>query len=119
MDHDELVYEALGNMEGGQGGQGRWYIAKAVGLLLLGTAMAAAFAGPLVDAVQNISSATRKPPFLVSFVVLPMATNSSEPFSSVMCARNKKQRTASLTFSEVHTYVRTSPPLRTQNANNA
>jgi len=79
-----------------------WLVAKAVGLMLLGTAMAAASADPLVDAVQNISNATRIPPFIVSFVVLPLATNSiGEPVSSVMCVRNKRMRTASLTFSEV------------------
>ena len=78
-----------------------WSVAKAVGLVLLGTAMAAASADPLVDAVQNISNATRIPPFIVS-VVLPLATNSiGEPVSSVMCVRNKRMRTASLTFSEV------------------
>jgi Ca2+/H+ antiporter len=73
--HEELVDradEAEERMEDPDG----WCVAKAVGLMLLGTAMAAAFADPLVDAVQNISKATRVPPFIVSFVVLPLATNS-------------------------------------------
>jgi Ca2+/H+ antiporter len=99
--HEELVDradEAEERMEDPDG----WCVAKTVGLMLLGTAMAAAFADPLVDAVQNISKATLIPPFLVSFVVLPLATNSiGEPVSSVKCISDKRQRTASLTFSEV------------------
>lgn len=103
-EHDELVDkpdEEERRMESPDG----WFIAKAVGLLLLGTAMSALFADPLVDAVQNISNATHIPPFLISFVVLPLVTNSiGEPVSSLMCVSNKRQRTASLTFSEVHAY---------------
>ncbi|KAF8732885.1 hypothetical protein HU200_015233 [Digitaria exilis] len=83
-----------------------WFIAKAVGLMLLGTAMAALFADPLVDAVQSISNATRMPPFLISFVVLPLVTNSiGEPVSSLKCVSNKRQRSASLTFSELYSGV--------------
>ncbi|CAL5036776.1 unnamed protein product [Urochloa decumbens] len=81
----------------------RWCVAKAVGLMLLGTAMAAAFADPLVDAVQDISNATRIPPFLISFVVLPLATNSiGEPVSALACVSSKEKKTASLTFSELY-----------------
>ncbi|KAF8697602.1 hypothetical protein HU200_035788 [Digitaria exilis] len=83
-----------------------WFIAKAVGLMLLGTAMAALFTDPLVDAVQSISNATRMPPFLISFVVLPLVANSiGEPVSSLKCVSNKRQRSASLTFSELYSGV--------------
>ncbi|CAN6165117.1 unnamed protein product [Urochloa humidicola] len=78
-------------------------VAKAVGLMLLGTAMAAAFADPLVDAVHDISKATRIPPFLISFVVLPLATNSiGEPVSALACVSKKEMKMASLTFSEFY-----------------
>lgn len=74
---------------------------KAVLLLLLGAVIAAAFADPLVDAVDNFSSATGIPSFFISFIALPFATNSSEAVSAIIFASRKKQRTASLTFSEV------------------
>ena len=74
---------------------------KAILLLLLGTAIAAAFADPLVDAVDNFSSATSIPTFFISFIVLPLATNSSEAVSAIIFASRKKLRSASLTFSEV------------------
>ncbi|KAJ9538514.1 hypothetical protein OSB04_031247 [Centaurea solstitialis] len=75
---------------------------KAVLLLLLGTAIAAAFADPLVDAVNNFSAATSIPSFFISFIVLPLATNSSEAVSAIIFATRKKQRSASLTFSELY-----------------
>jgi Ca2+/H+ antiporter len=78
-----------------------WTCFKAISLLLLGTAMAAAFADPLVDAVHNFSNATSIPSFFISFIAMPLATNSSEAVSAIIFASRKKQRTLSLTFSEV------------------
>ncbi|KAK9078213.1 hypothetical protein SSX86_002270 [Deinandra increscens subsp. villosa] len=75
---------------------------KAVLLLLLGTVIAAVFADPLVDAVDNFSAATSIPSFFISFIVLPLATNSSEAVSAIIFATRKKQRSASLTFSELY-----------------
>ncbi|PON45676.1 Parvalbumin [Parasponia andersonii] len=80
----------------------KWITVKAVLLLLLGTAIAAAFADPLVDAVDNFSSATSIPTFFISFIALPLATNSSEAVSAVIFATRKKIRTSSLTFSEIY-----------------
>ncbi|KAL4308960.1 hypothetical protein GQ457_01G004140 [Hibiscus cannabinus] len=80
----------------------RWISFKAVLMLLLGTIIAAAFADPLVDAVDNFSAATSIPSFFISFIALPLATNSSEAVSAIIFASRKKQRTASLTFSELY-----------------
>uniref|UniRef100_A0A5B7A5G3 EF-hand domain-containing protein n=1 Tax=Davidia involucrata TaxID=16924 RepID=A0A5B7A5G3_DAVIN len=80
----------------------RWTSFKAVLLLLLGTVIAAVFADPLVDAVDNFSSATSIPSFFISFIVLPVATNSSEAVSAVIFASRKNLRSASLTFSELY-----------------
>ncbi|XP_023914194.1 sodium/calcium exchanger NCL [Quercus suber] len=75
---------------------------KAVLLLLLGTIIAAAFADPLVDAVDNFSDATGIPAFFISFIALPLATNSSEAVSAIIFASRDKRKTASLTFSELY-----------------
>ncbi|KAK8712307.1 hypothetical protein V6N13_147547 [Hibiscus sabdariffa] len=80
----------------------RWISFKAVLLLLLGTLIAAAFADPLVGAVDNFSTATSIPSFFISFIALPLATNSSEAVSAIIFASRKKKRTASLTFSELY-----------------
>ncbi|KAJ8755059.1 hypothetical protein K2173_016599 [Erythroxylum novogranatense] len=75
---------------------------KAMLMLLLGTVIAAVFADPLVDAVNNFSDATSIPTFFISFIALPLATNSSEAVSAIIFASRKKKRTASLTFSELY-----------------
>lgn len=93
LDKDEEEGEADGNPT--------WTCIKAILLLLLGTAMAAASADPLVDAVHNFSNATHIPSFFISFIVMPLATNSSEAVSAIIFASRKKKRTLSLTFSEV------------------
>ncbi|KAH9763847.1 Sodium/calcium exchanger NCL [Citrus sinensis] len=80
----------------------KWVSFKAVLMLLIGTIIAAAFADPLVDAVDNFSAATSIPSFFISFIALPFATNSSEAVSAIIFASRKKIRTASLTFSELY-----------------
>jgi Ca2+/H+ antiporter len=79
----------------------KWISIKAVLLLILGTLIAAAFADPLVDAVDNFSDASGIPTFFISFIALPLATNSSEAVTAIIFASHDKRTTASLTFSEV------------------
>ena len=90
---EEAVVEGVENS--------KWTTIKAVLLLLLGTIIAAAFADPLVDAVDNFSDATGIPAFFISFIALPLATNSSEAVTAIIFASRDKRTTASLTFSEV------------------
>ncbi|KAF2286083.1 hypothetical protein GH714_010220 [Hevea brasiliensis] len=80
----------------------KWISIKAVLMLLLGTIIAAVFADPLVDAVDNFSDATSIPTFFISFIALPLATNSSEAVSAIIFASRKTCTTASLTFSELY-----------------
>ncbi|KAF8029934.1 hypothetical protein BT93_E2372 [Corymbia citriodora subsp. variegata] len=75
---------------------------KAVLLLVRGTIMAGVFTYPLVDAVDNLSYATGIPTFFISFIALPLATNSSKAVSAIIIASRKKQTTASLTFSKLY-----------------
>ncbi|GAB4846529.1 hypothetical protein Ancab_025534 [Ancistrocladus abbreviatus] len=70
---------------------------KAILMLLWGTIIAAIFANPLVDAVNNFSYATSIPSFFISFIALPLA-NSSDAVSAIIFASRKRKRTASLTF---------------------
>ncbi|MFS7946784.1 putative EF-hand domain-containing protein [Helianthus anomalus] len=74
---------------------------KAVLYLLLGTSIATAFANPLVDVVGGFSTTTSIPSFFISFIFFPLATNSSEAVPAIFFATRKKQRSTSLTFSEV------------------
>ncbi|KAK9269560.1 hypothetical protein L1049_001336 [Liquidambar formosana] len=87
-------------VEGGESPRRIMY--KAISMLVLGTIIAAAFADPLVDAVDNFSDATGIPTFFISFIALPLATNSSEAVSAIIFSSRKRLRTASLTFSEIY-----------------
>lgn len=80
----------------------KWTSFKAVMMLLVGTScIGGLVAEPLVDAVDDFSSATSIPTFFVSFVALPLATSCSETLSAIKMARNKTQKTVSFTLSEV------------------
>ncbi|KAG6516431.1 hypothetical protein ZIOFF_026896 [Zingiber officinale] len=99
-EHDRLIYqndEVVERID--NPGQ---VVSNAILLLLLGTVLAAIFADPLVDAVDNFSLATSIPSFFISFIAMPLATNASEAVSSIIFASRKKQRTSSLTFSEIY-----------------
>lgn len=102
-EHDQLVDRSDEVVESVENPRRR--IVKAVGLMLVGTAIPAAFADPLVDAIYSLSKATHVSSFFVSFVVLPLVNNSSEVVSAVRSMRKKKQRNASLTLSEVYCVV--------------
>ncbi|KAF5192115.1 Calcium-binding ef-hand [Thalictrum thalictroides] len=93
-DQSDEVLEGIENV--------KWISIKAGLLLLLGAVIAAAFADPLVDAVNNFSTATSIPSFFISFIALPLATNSSEAVSALIFASRKKKKTSSLTFSEIY-----------------
>lgn len=75
---------------------------KAVSLMLGGAVLAGIFADPFVDAVDNFSDATSIPSFFISFIAMPLATNSSEGVSALIFASRKKTQTASLTYSEIY-----------------
>lgn len=100
-EHDLLDVGGQVNEEAEGIENAKWISIKAVLLLLLGTIIAAAFADPLVDAVDNFSEATSIPAFFISFIFLPLATNSSEAVSAIIFASRDKRQTASLTFSDV------------------
>lgn len=80
-----------------------WAWIKATSLLVLGIAMLALLAEPLIHSVQNVSSAANIPSFFVSFIFVPLATNARAAISAIKTASQRKERTTSLTFSEVRT----------------
>ncbi|KAI5684466.1 hypothetical protein M9H77_05694 [Catharanthus roseus] len=82
----------------------KWNAFKSVVMLLIGTAIAVTFANPLAKTINVFSIKTGIPPFLVAFVVIPFI-RSSEGFGLLIFAKRKKQRTASLTFSQIYAAV--------------
>ena len=78
-----------------------WAWVKAITYLVLGFVVLAVLAEPLIDSVQNLSTAASIPSFLVAFVLVPLATNARQATSAIKAASKMTPRTTSLTFSEV------------------
>ncbi|KAK9799325.1 hypothetical protein WJX73_002090 [Symbiochloris irregularis] len=76
--------------------------AKAVFLLVAGTAGCAVISDPLVDAVSNFSTASGIPAFFVAFAVTPFAISAGELVSSLQFAKRKRSKNLSLTFSQIY-----------------
>ncbi|KAM7495058.1 hypothetical protein LguiB_029667 [Lonicera macranthoides] len=81
-----------------------WNIFKAVLMLLVGLIIAASFAHPFVDSINNFSTATTIPSFFVAFGVLPFV-RSSEALAAFSFASSKRNRTASLTLSQIYAAI--------------
>ena len=75
---------------------------KAAFLLIIGTAVLTLLAQPVIDAVDEFSSAVNIPSFTISYVVIPVAMNYREAMGAIKSARLKTKQSISLTFSEVH-----------------
>ncbi|KAI3675014.1 hypothetical protein L1987_84595 [Smallanthus sonchifolius] len=82
-----------------------WAWTKAVMLLVLGITMLALLAEPLIHSVQNVSNSATIPSFFISFILVPLATNARATVSAIKTASQRKERTTSLTFSEIYDVV--------------
>lgn len=86
---DNKVLQLLGGDEVEKIENPKQRCCKAVMMLLLGSLLAAIFADPLVDHVDDFSNATNIPSFLVPFDVLPFATSSDTVSALVLPSPNK------------------------------
>lgn len=99
-----------GGGEGGEGGGGGGGVAltrpqilvRAGAMLAGGVALCAVFSDPLVESLSNLSKASGVPPFVVAFVLTPLASNSSEFLSSLRFAARKRASSLSLTLSQIY-----------------
>ncbi|KAL0011234.1 hypothetical protein SO802_006342, partial [Lithocarpus litseifolius] len=75
---------------------------KAAFLLILGTAITVLLAQPLMQTLEEFSTAVNIPSFLVSYVVIPLALNYRQTLKAITSARQKTEKAISLTFSEIY-----------------
>ncbi|KAM1311226.1 hypothetical protein PS1_007708 [Malus domestica] len=97
---DKLVDEEYSS--GGTVDKSKWAWMKAITYLVVGFVVLAVLAEPLIDSVQDFSTAASIPSFFVSFVLVPLATNARQATSAIKAASRKTPRTTSLTFSEIY-----------------
>ncbi|KAK1557099.1 hypothetical protein Q3G72_017912 [Acer saccharum] len=79
-----------------------WNYVKAGFLVSLGTAVTVLLTQPLMESLQELSTAVNIPSFFVSYVVIPLALSSRQALKTVTSARQKTENAASLTFSEIY-----------------
>lgn len=72
---------------------------RAFKMLALGTLLVVYFSDPMVDVMQEIAVRTNISPFYVSFVLAPLASNSSEVLASVFYAKKKTRKTMTVALS--------------------
>lgn len=72
---------------------------RAFKMLAIGTAIVIYFSDPMVDVMQEIAVRASIPPFYVSFVLAPLASNASEVVASMYYASKKTRKTISVSLS--------------------
>lgn len=72
---------------------------RAFKILAVGTLMVLYFSDPMVDVMQEIAVKASIPPFYVSFVLAPLASNSSEVLASIFYAKKKTRKTMTVSLS--------------------
>eukprot|EP00536_Pseudo-nitzschia_multiseries_P000986 jgi/Psemu1/250123/estExt_Genewise1Plus.C_120085 len=72
---------------------------RAFKMLAIGTILVVYFSDPMVDVMQEIAVKANIPPFYVSFVLAPLASNSSEVLASVFYAAKKTRKTMTVSLS--------------------
>ncbi|GKB50432.1 sodium/calcium exchanger NCL2-like protein [Tanacetum coccineum] len=97
----DVSRKACEKWEGDNVDRSVWGWTKAILLLVLGIAMLALMAEPLIHSVQNVSNSAAMSSFFISFILVPLATNSRLAISAIRTASQGKEKTTSLTFSEV------------------
>lgn len=72
---------------------------RAFWMLAIGTVIVIYFSDPMVDVMQEIAVRAGLPPFYVSFVLAPLASNASEVVASMYYAGKKTRKTISVSMS--------------------
>lgn len=72
---------------------------RAFKMLAIGTALVIYFSDPMVEVMQEIAVRAKISPFYVSFVLAPLASNSSEVVASMFYASKKTRKTMTVSLS--------------------
>ena len=72
---------------------------RAFKMLAMGTLLVVYFSDPMVEVMQEIAVRSNMSPFYVSFVLAPLASNSSEVLASIFYAKKKTRKTMTVSLS--------------------
>jgi Ca2+/H+ antiporter len=71
---------------------------KAFSMLAAGTFLVVLFSDPMVDVLSAVATRAELPPFYVSFVLAPLASNASEIIASMYYASKKTRKTITVSL---------------------
>jgi Ca2+/Na+ antiporter len=71
---------------------------RAFAYLFVGTFLVVMFSDPMVDVLQEVAVKVNIPPFYVSFVLAPLASNASEVIASMYYATKKTRKTMTVSM---------------------
>jgi len=74
-------------------------MSRAFTMMGLGTALILVFSDPMVEVLGNVGQRIGVPPFYISFVLAPLASNASELIASVTYAKKKTKKTITVALS--------------------
>jgi len=72
---------------------------RAAKLMVIGLALILVFSDPMVDVMSNVGERLGVPPFYVSFILAPLASNASELIASLNYAAKKTRKTITVSLS--------------------
>lgn len=72
---------------------------KAFTMLSIGTLLVLLFADPMVEVLQEVAVRVKIPPFYVSFILAPLASNASEVIASQYYAAKKTKKSIAISLS--------------------
>ncbi|KAL8248224.1 hypothetical protein R6Q59_005092 [Mikania micrantha] len=79
-----------------------WDYLEALALVLIGIVVAVLIARPLIINIANFATEANIPSFFIPYFVIPCAINIPRLVSTISSARQKTQRAASLTLSQIY-----------------
>jgi len=72
---------------------------RAATLMITGLALILIFSDPMVDVMSNVGARLGVPPFYISFILAPLASNASELIASLNYAAKKTKKTITVSLS--------------------
>lgn len=73
--------------------------------IILGTAIMVLLAQPLMEAIEDFSSAVNIPSFIITYIIVPLSMSYRQGIQAITSAKQKTESAISLTFSMIYTSV--------------
>jgi len=98
-DEEEEIPEDLATLSPSE--QQRMIKMRAMSMMAVGLSLILVFSDPMIDVMSNTGERLGIPPFYISFVLAPLASNASELIASLNYAAKKTRKTITVSFASL------------------